>query len=171
MNIWAGLIIALATAGIIGYQVKKKSDGANNLSIDLNGRIHSIDFSKVIFAIDAIIKNPSDFEVYILQPYVTISYKGSEIATSNVSDQIIKIAPFEPAPLKTIMISATYINLSSLAGELMKKIQDKNVKVTLDVKILVNMVMGLSGKIPTRLKDYKGSKTIIQYPMKKQISF
>lgn len=171
MNIWAGLIIALSAIGIIGYQVKKASDGANNISIDMNGTIHSIDFSKVVFAIDAVIKNPSNIKLHILQPYVTINYKGKEIATSNVSDKIITIEPFEPAPLKTIMIGASYLNLSSLAGELMQKIQDKKTKVTVEVKILVNVVLGMDGKIPERLKDYKGKKTIVQYPMLKEMTF
>lgn len=170
MNIWAGLIIALATGGII-YQVKKKKDGAENISLDMNGKIHSIDFSKVVFAINAIVKNPSDLKIHILQPYVTISYKGKEIASSNVSDQIIAIVPFEPALMKTIMIGASFINLSSVAGELMQKIQNKEKKVTLDVKILVNMVLGMKGKIPERLRDYKGSKTIVAYPMQKQMTF
>lgn len=170
MNIWAGLIIALAAGGIF-YQVKKKKDGAGNISIDMSGRIHSIDFSKVVFAINAIVKNPSDLKIHILQPYVTISYKGKEIATSNVSDQIIAIAPFEPAPLKTILVGASFLNLSSVAGELMQKIQNKEKKVTLDVRILINVVLGLKGHIPERLREYKGNKTIIAYPMEKEMTF
>ncbi len=164
MNIWAGLILALTAIGVIGYKVSKLKEGAANISTEMKGRIHSMDFSKVVFAIDVIIKNPSDVKMYILQPFVSILYKDKEIASSNVSDQIIAINPFEPAHLKTIMISAQYMNLTDVAGELMQKLQTKNHKVNLQVKILVNVILGLKGTIPARLKDYTGSKTIVPMP-------
>ncbi|MDP1801198.1 MAG: LEA type 2 family protein [Bacteroidota bacterium] len=168
---WVGIIAALSAIGIIGWKLKSKTDGLQNITIDLNGKIHSIDFSKVVFAIQAVIKNPSNIKINILQPFVSIYYKDKEIATSNVSDQIITIPPFGTAPLKSILISASYLNLSSLTGELMQKIQDKNTKVTLDVKILVKVVLGMKDPLPERLKEYTGNKTIVAYPMKKEIVF
>jgi len=172
MNIWAGVILALTAIGVIGYQVNKLKSGAENISTDMKGRIHSMDFSKVVFAIDVTIKNPSDVKIYILQPFVTIMYKEKEIASSTVSDYIIPIAAFSPAQLKTIMISAQYINLAGVAAELMQKLQKKDTKVNLQVKILVKVILGMSGTIPARLKDYTGSKTIVSVPpILKDIAF
>jgi len=171
MNIWAGVILGLTALGIIGYKVTKLSKASENISIDVKGRLHSLDFSKVVFAIDAIIKNPSDVKIYILQPFVSIYYKENEIATSNVSDYIIPIDPFAPAPLKTILLSASYMNLSDLALEFVKKLQSKETKVTVQVKILVNVVLGMDGDIPEKLKDYKGSKQIIAKTIKKDMTF
>lgn len=163
MNIWAGVIIGLLAIGGAAYGYKLKA-ATQNISMDIKGRIHSLDFSKAVFAIDVIIKNPSNVNLYILQPFVTVLYKGSEIASSNVSDDIITIAPFAPAPLKTIFLNASYLNMSGVALELLKKLQDKKAKVTVQAKVLVTLVVGLSGKIPKRLKDYKGSKRTISLP-------
>lgn len=145
MNVWTGIAIGAVALAIFGLGKLAKT-GAN-LVTEIKGRIHSLDFSQITFAIDALIKNPSQNGLTIQYPFIKILYKGSLIASSQLVNQVIDIAPLSQTTIKSIKIPVSYFNLTGVGAELIQKLQNKKNNMTLQVEISTIVHTGVS-KLP-----------------------
>lgn len=133
MNIWTGIL--LLGAGFALWGLTKLTHAGRNLVAETKGRIHSLDFEKIIFSIDSILKNPSNTELTIQYPFVKIFYKGSLIASSELKNRLVSIQPLMQTIIADIRIPVSYLKLTGVGAELLQKIQDKTKKVTFQVEI------------------------------------
>ncbi len=133
MNVWTGIIIGAVV--LTAYGLSKLAKVGNNLVTEIKGRIHSLDFSQITFAIDTQIKNPSDTSLKVQYPFIKILYKDSLIASSQIVNQTLTIAPLSQTNLNNIKIPVSYFKLSGVGSELIQKLQTKKTNITLQVEI------------------------------------
>lgn len=133
MNIWTGIF--LLGAGFAVYGLSKLTQAGQNLVTETKGRIHSLDFEKIVFAVDSILKNPSNTELTIQYPFVKIFYKGDLIASSVLKNRLVSIKPLMQTTIADIRIPVSYLKLTGVGAELLQKIQDKTKRVTFQVEI------------------------------------
>jgi Late embryogenesis abundant protein len=141
MNLWTG--VAFSAVAIVIYGLSKLAKVGNEMVIELKGRIHSLDFSQITFAIDATIKNPVSTEITIQYPFIKIFYKGSLIASSILINETVLIAPQSQTYINGIKIPVSYLKLRGLGAELIQKLQNKT-KITLQVEVHTSVLTGFN---------------------------
>jgi hypothetical protein len=151
MNLWTG--IAVGAIAITVYGLSKLVKTGNDIVTEVKGRIHSLDFSQITFAIDAIIKNPTPTQVTIQYPFIKIFYKDSLIASSDLINQTVKIAPLSQTYINSIKIPVSYLKLTGVGAELIQKLQNKNTKVTLQVTVQSRVLTGINQIAFTSTQD------------------
>ena len=112
MNLWTG--IAVGAIAITVYGLSKLAKTGNDIVTEVKGRIHSLDFSQITFAIDAIIKNPTPTQVTIQYPFIKIFYKDSLIASSDLINKTVQIAPLSQTYINGIKIPVSYLDRKSV---------------------------------------------------------
>lgn len=137
MNIWAGILILVGGAAI--YGLTKLTHAGKNIVTETKGRIHSLDFTSITFAIDALIKNPSTTPITIQFPFIKIFYKDNLIASSELKNRLVTIQPLMQTVIKDIKIPVSYIKLTGVGAELIQKLQDKKTKIKLQVTIITQI--------------------------------
>lgn len=142
MNLWTGIAIGAVALTVFG--LSKLAKTGNNIVTEIKGRIHSLDFSRITFAIDAIIKNPTPTTVRIQYPFIKIFYKDSLIASSDLVNQVVTIAPLSQTHINGILIPVSYLKLTGVGAELIQKLQNKKTKVVLQVTIQTQVHTGIS---------------------------
>jgi hypothetical protein len=145
MNIWAGIIIGAVALGVYGFS--KLGHAGNNLVTEVTGRIHSIDFQNVTFALDVKIKNPSPTAINLNHPFIKIFYKEKLITSSEIKNAIIKIEPSAETNISNIKIPVSFLKMGGVALDFMKKLTDKTVKITLQVETSTYILVA-GNKIP-----------------------
>ena len=145
MNIWAGIILGAVALGIYGFS--KISHAGNKLVTEVKGRIFSIDFQNLTFAIDAKIKNPSNTAITLNYPFIKITYKDKLIASSELKNTVITIEPMAETNINNIKIPVSYLKLGGVALDFLKKLQDNSVKITLQIETSTYILLAGS-KIP-----------------------
>lgn len=142
MNLWTG--IAVGAIAAVVYGLSRLAKTGNDIVTEVKGRVHSIDFSKITFAIDAVIKNPTPTSVTIQYPFIKIYYKDDLIASSDLINQTLKIAPLSQTHLNNIKIPVSFLKLSGAGAELLQKLQNKKTQVTLQVHIQTQVLTGIN---------------------------
>jgi|ERR1700757_1840027 len=132
MNIWTGIILGAIAAGI--YGLSKLSHASGQIVSQVKARVFSIDFSKIVIAIDATIKNPTNTSISIKYPFLKLLYKGGMLASSDLKNETITILPFSQVTITNIQIPLSYLYMAGLAGEVVKKLKDKTYKIDLTVE-------------------------------------
>jgi len=140
MNIWTGIILGVVALGV--YGLSKLSRTSNELITEVKGRIHSLDFQNITFAIDAMIKNPTQTALIIQYPFIKISHKDNLIASSQIVDETIRITPLSQTDIKGIKIPVSYLKLGGISLDLLKKLQNRDAKITMQVTILTSVNIG-----------------------------
>lgn len=154
-------VTAVAAYGI--YKGVKLLRFSHQLDSSISARVHSIDFSKIVIGIDALLKNPTRAELNITQPFVQLTYKGNKITSSQPSDKLIQIKAFNQTPL-TILLPISYVGSIGTTIALVKALKDKTQKVQIVVNIFTYIVTGLKGQVKQGLSDYnKGDYSLIAY--------
>lgn len=142
MNVWTG--IAIGAIALTVYGLSKLVKAGNEIVTEVKGRIHSLDFSQITFAIDATIKNPTATAVNITYPFIKIFYKETLIASSELINETVRIAPLSQTQINGIKIPVSYLKLMGVGAELITKFQDKKTKVTLQVMVQAQVLTGVS---------------------------
>jgi hypothetical protein len=142
MNVWTG--IAVGAIAIAVYGLSKLAKAGDEIVTEVKGRIHSLDFSQITFAIDAIIKNPTSTKVTIQYPFIKIFYKDTLIASSDLINQTVPIAPLSQTFINNIKIPVSYLKLTGLGAELIQKLQNKTTPITLQVTIQTKVLTGVN---------------------------
>lgn len=150
MNVWTG--IAVGAIAIAVYGLSKLAKAGDEIVTEVKGRIHSLDFSQITFAIDAIIKNPTSTKVTIQYPFIKIFYKDTLIASSDLINQTVPIAPLSQTFINNIKIPVSYLKLTGLGAELIQKLQNKTTPITLQVTIQTKVLTGVN-QIPYNSKQ------------------
>jgi hypothetical protein len=150
MNVWTG--IAVGAIAIAVYGLSKLAKAGDEIVTEVKGRIHSLDFSQITFAIDAIIKNPTSTKVTIQYPFIKIFYKDTLIASSDLINQTVPIAPLSQTFINNIKIPVSYLKLTGLGAELIQKLQNKTTPITLQVTIQTKVLTGVN-QIPYNNKQ------------------
>jgi len=151
MNLWTG--IAVGAIAITVYGLSKLAKTGNDIVTEVKGRIHSLDFSQITFAIDAIIKNPTPTQVTIQYPFIKIFYKDSLIASSDLINKTVPIAPLSQTYINGIKIPVSYLKLTGVGAELIQKIQNKKTKITLQVTVQSRVLTGINQIAFTSTQD------------------
>ncbi len=145
MNIWTGIILGAVALGVYGFS--RLSHAGNKIVTEVKGRIHSIDFQNLTFAIDAKIKNPSQTQLSLTYPFIKISYKDKIIASSELKNISLKIEPMSEANINNIKIPVSFLRLGGVGIDFLKKVTDKSVKITLQIETSTYILVA-GGKIP-----------------------
>ncbi len=158
-----GAGVALVAYGI--YKMGIVKTFSEQVDTSINARVHSIDFSKVVIAVDLKIKNPTQTAITIIQPSVSIAYKGERLASSTPSDKLIRIKPFSESPSVSIMIPLAFTSMVGIGIELIKQLSNKSrTKLPIEIKPFLYMVSGLREPIKDRLSEYaKNEYRLISY--------
>ncbi len=150
MNVWTG--IAVGAIAIVVFGLSKLAKAGDEIVTEVKGRIHSLDFSQITFAIDATIKNPTSTKVTIQYPFIKIFYKDALIASSDLINQTVPIAPLSQTFINNIKIPVSYLKLTGLGAELIQKLQNKTTPITLQVTIQTKVLTGVN-QIPYNNKQ------------------
>jgi len=142
---WTAILLVGATLGT--FALTRLIHAGENLVTEVKGRVHSIDWQNITFGIDTVLKNPSTAQMTIQYPFIKIEYKGKLIASSTMINEQIRIAQLSQTELKNIKIPVAYLNLGGIALELLKKIQDKEKKIAVDVTVITQVNVA-GAKIP-----------------------
>ena len=107
------------------YKLLNMASEADKIIPDIKARVHKVTISAVTVALDIAIKNPTNFKLHVVRPYLTIAYKNSPIVSSDVSGDIIHINPFSESKRFTILVPISFLSVVTGPGaELLKKIQE-----------------------------------------------
>jgi len=131
MNIWAGIMLGVVALGVFG--LSKLSHASGHIVTQVKARIHKIDISNLTVAIDAIIKNPTNTEINIQYPFIKLLHAGKVLASSDLKDQVVTIKPFAQTIISNIQVPISFLNMGSLAPEILKRIKDKTHKIGLQI--------------------------------------
>lgn len=142
MNLWTGIAVGAIALTVFG--LSKLAKTGNDIVTEVKGRIHSLDFSQITFAIDAIIKNPTPTSVTIQYPFIKIFYKDTLIASSDLINQTVQIAPLSQTYIKSIKIPVSYLKLTGVGTELIQKLQNKKTPITLQVTVQTRVLTGIN---------------------------
>ncbi len=138
MNIWTGIILAGIAAGV--YGLSKLSHASGQIVTSVKARIFSIDFTKLVIAIDVTIKNPTNTSITIKYPFLKLMYKGSAIASSDLKNKTFTITPFSQTTITNIQIPLSYLYIAGLAPDVIEKLKDKTHKIELAVVTQTNVL-------------------------------
>lgn len=145
MNVWTGIAIGAVALAVVG--ITRLGRAGANLSAEMSGRLHSVDLSKAVIALNVRLKNPTGTALQIQYPYLKLLYSGQLIASSDLKSQIIEIAPFAQTELNDLRIPVSYLKLSGLAANLIKGFKSKTEPITLNIEVMTVIHTGVS-KIP-----------------------
>lgn len=151
MNLWAGIGIGVLALSV--WSLAKLGKASGQIVTEVTGRIHSLDFQKIVFAIDATIKNPTQTGITISYPFIKILYKGSVIASSDLVNQKINIQPMSQTAIQGIKIPAMYLSMTDVATELIQKLQTKKGSISLQAEITTTVFTGVSNIPFSSIKD------------------
>jgi hypothetical protein len=129
------LAVLLGAAGYGAYKLLGLAAEADKILPEIKPRIHKVTLSGIVIALDIVIKNPTNFKLHIIRPFLTIAYNNSAIVSSDVSNELIHINPFMESKRFTILVPVSYLSAVGPGAELLKKLQDKTKKV--DFQVLV----------------------------------
>lgn len=133
MNIWTGIILGVLGLGVWG--LSKLSHASGEIVTQVKARIFKIDISSLTIAIDAIIKNPTNTEINIQYPFLKLMYNGAVLASSELKNEQVSIAPFSQTTINNIKIPLSYLYMAGLAPEILKKVKDKHHKINLEIGV------------------------------------
>lgn len=131
MNIWAGIIMGAVGLGIFGLTRLYHAGG--KLVTEVHARIFSIDFTKIVLALDIILKNPTNTEITIKYPFLYLAHNGTNLASSDLKDEDIVIPKFGQKTVSNIKIPLNFLQMAGLAPELLKKVRNKKYPVTVQI--------------------------------------
>lgn len=132
-------------AGVVltgGYLLKLGMSSAN-IQTQTKANIHKFDLSGITIRVDAKIKNPTANTLKIKYPFITLSYKGEVIGSSQSINQDITIPKYGEANIQAIMISTPLTGLYSLSMDLLKSIKE-GTGIKISIKTITTIFTPLS---------------------------
>lgn len=138
MKISTGIV--LAGIAFLAYGFSKLSRASARIVTFVNARIFSINFTKLVIAIDVTIKNPTNTSITIKYPFLKLMFKGSVLASSDLHDETYTITPFSQTTIPNIQIPLSYLYMAQLVPEVIAKIKDKTHKIDFGVVTQTNVV-------------------------------
>jgi hypothetical protein len=115
----AGLIYWIATEILPKKKVGDKLDTATKVNV------HSIKADGVTLRIDAILKNPTEGELTIKQPYIKLLFGNKDLGNSKIENKLVTIAPYAETPMDPIYFTIPLMGLLTLGSGLLKALKDK----------------------------------------------
>jgi hypothetical protein len=142
------VIPALMAVGLYAgyrYYTKMKRTQAN-LVIIPHAKLHKLSVAGITIRLDIQLKNPSSGSFAIQYPFVEVSHKGLQLASSKVINQQIKIPAYGEAWVKEMMLDVPFMGLVSVAVTLLSEL-NKGRAVNMQVKTVTEVDLGWN-KIP-----------------------
>jgi hypothetical protein len=134
-----GTIVVGAIAGGVVY-ASRLNKMSEELVVVPTVRVHKIAADGITIRVDARLKNPTRSRVKIKFPFVKLYYKDSVIGSSQAVDKDIEIPSYGEAVVEAMMVNIPFLGLFSLAGDLMKSLQDgTGVKVGVKTMSVINL--------------------------------
>lgn len=134
-----GTLVAGAITGGVIYasRLNRMSD---ELVVVPTVRVHKIAGDGITIRVDARIKNPTRSRVKIKFPFVKLYYKDTVIGSSQAVNKDIEIPSYGEAVVEAMMVNIPFLGLFSLAGDLIKSLQDgTGVKVGVKTMSMINL--------------------------------
>lgn len=149
----------ILAGGYIIYKIATASAEANAFVTNLNFNIKpsgiKLSGTNLVVKIDVEFINPTNTSVSFRKPMVTISYRGSTLAQSKVSTDIVTIQPNGVSRIKDITFNIPLTNLSILSSVIdMVKTVKSDIKIDQNatlVQKLSQLASGLSSNAITKL--------------------
>lgn len=104
--------------------------------------VHKIDLKGITLRVDVKLKNPTKTELKIKFPFVKLIYKDSTIGSSDVINKDVTIPSFGEAVASNIMIQVPLLGIFSLAGGMVKALQNGE-SVKINVKTISTIDLGV----------------------------
>jgi hypothetical protein len=147
------LEIAIGAGLIWGItKVVSKAQAADKIVVDVSSRIHKITFTQITISCDAKVKNPSNQNFRFRRPFVTLSYQGKTLGTSDVKDTLIELAPYTEIEIKNIVIEIQLLQLPAVLMDVYNRLKTAQGTLTLDVQTIVPMVTN-AGDVPVKFDE------------------
>jgi hypothetical protein len=144
MEVWKKIAAGTLAGGVIigGVifipKLIKLKNAAPELDVIPTAKIHKLDFTGLTIRIDVQLKNPTTASFKMKYPYVRLSYKGSVIGTSQAVNKDIEMPGFGEANITQIMMSVPILSVLSMAGALLKAVQN-NEEVKVDITTITQI--------------------------------
>lgn len=144
MSNWKKIAIGTGVGGVIigGIifipKLMKLASAAPELDVIPSVKLHKVDLSGITMRVDVQLKNPTSAAFKMKYPYVRVTYKGSTIGSSQSVNQDIGMPGFGEANIQAIMINVPVLSLLSMAGTLLKAINN-NDEVKVDVTTVTHI--------------------------------
>lgn len=144
MEVWKKITAGTMVGGVIigGVifipKLIKLKNAAPELDVIPTAKIHKLDFTGITIRIDVQLKNPTSAAFKMKYPYIRLSYKGSVIGTSQSVNKDIGMPGFGEANINQIMMSVPLMSVFSMAGALLKAIQN-NQEVQIEITTLTQI--------------------------------
>lgn len=149
----------ILAGGYLIYKIATASAEANAFVTNLNFNIKpsgiKLSGTNLVVKIDVEFINPTNTSVSFRKPMVTINYRGSVLAQSKVSTDIVTIQPNGVSRIKDITFNIPLTNLSILSSVIdMVKTVKSDIKIDQNatlVQKLSQLASGLSSNAITKL--------------------
>lgn len=142
MTAWTGIFIGAAALAALG--ISRLARAGANLTTELSARLHSVDLSKAVIAVNVRLKNPTGKGIQIQYPYIKLFYKEQLIASSDLKNQRLNIAPLAQTDLNDLRIPVSYLKLTGLGADLIKLFKTKTEPLTLNVEVMTMIHTGIT---------------------------
>lgn len=178
MEVWKKIAAGTLAGGVIigGIifipKLIKLKNAAPDLDVIPTAKIHKLDFTGITIRIDVQLKNPTSAAFKMKYPYIRVSYEDSVIGTSQSIDKDIEMPGFGEVNITGIMISVPITSVLSMAGSLLKAVQN-NTEVKVDIVTVTHIDPYWSYNANT--KEWKrlinlGNKSTIPYNKSQSIT-
>lgn len=130
---------------LLGRYFIRLSRLSNNAVVELAGRVHKLDFRGLELAIEYNIKNPTSTSIRMSVPLITLSYKGSVLASSSMDETKIPensrdqkgriiIAPSKETGFIGTRVLIPLLSIPSVAKDLVVKLNNSSERVKFSIK-------------------------------------
>lgn len=126
MKTKAIVIGTVAGAGIIWLvtELLPKKKVGDKLDTVTRVNVHSIKANGITLRIDATLKNPTEGELTIKQPYIKLKYGAKDLGTSKLENKKVVIEPYKEKDIDPIYLTVPLMGLLTLGSGLLKALKD-----------------------------------------------
>lgn len=123
MKTWAKITLGAGTLGlgVLAVYLYRINRAQGIIDVVPHVRVHSL--YPFTLAIDAVIKNPTNTAITIMQPYLKLFYKDMQVGTSDIINTVVQIPKYGSVSLPDpIMLTIPLLGLFSIGGTLLSDI-------------------------------------------------
>jgi hypothetical protein len=116
--------------------------------------VFKVDFTSITLSVDVTLKNPTSVGVTLIDPFITMQYKGVTFATSESKNKIYTLPKHGEVKFDTVMVTIDLITLATKAAQMVADIR-KNGSVAIDVlaKTTLDKLIGYTKSEPYTLSN------------------
>jgi hypothetical protein len=137
--LWGSGLSALVGGILYGGKLKRLS---KQIQILPSAMLHKVDLTGIYIRVDALVKNPTNTTLNIKYPFVKISYRDTDIGSSQAKDEKVSIKANSDTLIPGIMIQIPLLSAFSLAYSLYRDITS-GLGAKMKVNVLSTLLLGI----------------------------